>query len=51
MPEEGDMTLLAEVIELNKTSDKEVGILTEDKDFVEFIGGIEEEFGVKVYGG
>ncbi|MBU0471322.1 MAG: hypothetical protein KKF65_01760 [Nanoarchaeota archaeon] len=49
MPEEGDMTLLAEVIELNKTSDKEVGILTEDKDFVEFVGGIEEEFGVRVY--
>ncbi len=49
MPEEGDMTLLAEVIKLDKTSEKEVGILTEDKDFVEFIGSIEDEFGIKVY--
>ena len=49
MPEEGDMKLLAEVIELNKTSEKEVGILTEDKDFVEFVGGIEEGFGVEVF--
>jgi hypothetical protein len=49
LPEEGDLKLLAEVIEINKTSDKEVAILTGDKDFTEFASGIKKEFGIEVY--
>ncbi len=49
LPEDGDIRLLAEVITLNKKMDQEVGILTSDKDFTEFVGGIWKEFGVKVY--
>ena len=49
LPEEGDITLLAEAITMNKEKDKEVGILSNDKDFTEFTGGIKKEFGVRVY--
>jgi len=48
LPEEGDMKLLAEAISLQKTGQK-VGIITKDKDFVEFAKPLFEEFGVKVY--
>ncbi len=48
MPEEGDMELLNEAIVL-KGTDKEVGILTQDKDFVVFAGCIHEEFGIEIH--
>ena len=44
LPEEGDLKLLAEAIKLN------VGILSKDKDFVNFKKEILDKFGVKVYG-
>jgi hypothetical protein len=50
MPEEGDMELLNEAITLKQTG-KNVGILTQDKDFTIFAGCIYEEFGVEVYEG
>lgn len=50
LPEEGDMNLLKEAITLKQTG-KNVGILTQDKDFTIFAGCIYEEFGVEVYEG
>jgi hypothetical protein len=49
LPEEGDMRFLSEVIMLNKDSDKEIGILTKDKDFTEFAKALKEEFSIKIY--
>jgi hypothetical protein len=46
LPEEGDMRLLAEVIALGDNT----GILTEDKDFTQFIGPIYEKFNIEIYG-
>ena len=48
LPEEGDLRLLAEAIQLSK--EQETGILSKDKDFTNFKGEIFENFGVKVYG-
>jgi len=48
LPEEGDMKLLAEAINLQKTG-QNIGIITKDKDLVEFAKPLFEEFGVKIY--
>ena len=48
-PEEGDMNLLAEAILINKEKEENYSICSKDKDFTEFSGNIEKEFGVKIY--
>jgi hypothetical protein len=45
LPEEGDIELLAEVLELGK----DYSILTNDKDFKIFRKQIEKEFGIQIY--
>lgn len=48
LPEEGDITLLAEVIQINKQG-KNLGIYSFDHDFIDFTKPIKEEFGVNIY--
>lgn len=48
LPEEGDITLLAEVIQINKTG-KNLGIYSFDHDFVDFTKPLKEEFGVDIF--
>ena len=49
MPEDGDLRLLAEVIALNENRD--MGLLSHDKDFTNFVGPIKKAFSVEIYGG
>ena len=48
MPEDGDLRLLAEVIALNENRD--MGLLSHDKDFTNFVGPIKKAFSVEIYG-
>ncbi len=48
MPEDGDLRLLAEVIALNENRD--MGLLSQDKDFTNFVGLIKKAFSVEIYG-
>ena len=49
MPEDGDLRLLAEVITLNENRD--MGLLSQDKDFTNFVGPIKKAFSVEIYDG
>ncbi len=48
MPEDGDLRLLAEVIALNENRD--MGLLSQDRDFTNFVGPIKKAFSVEIYG-
>jgi hypothetical protein len=47
-PEDGDLRLLAEVIALNEN--RGMGLLSQDKDFTNFVGPIKKAFSVEIYG-
>jgi len=49
LPEVNDRKLLSEAIWIQKNTDKQVGILSGDKDFTSFAGDIYKRFKIKIY--